>query len=187
MYLLLCLISELVYPGSNKLHLILQVWLEHISQSSWLFTAWNGTFSYLENKTLFSWSDDEEVIVTLWWCDRGRYWPFACECTTVDIEAHYSRNTDTTSFSLILCLSSVHSISFHHEHTKGVCTEKSLLAFTANKAAVSPRLTTFGCELVPKLLSWTNKETNQSTEENIFSQLHQSSFTVTCSIVKEPW
>lgn len=97
----------------------------------------------------------------------------------VDIEAHYSRNTDTTSFSLILRLSSVHSISFHHEHTKGVCTEKLLLAFTANKTAVSPHLTTFGCELVPKLLSW-------STEENIFSQLHQSSFTVTCSIVKEP-
>lgn len=59
---------------------------------------------------------------------------------------------------------------------------RSLLAFTAYETAAGPRLTTFSRELVPKSISWPNKET--STEKSTFSQLYQSSFAVTCSIVK---
>lgn len=128
------------------------------------------------------------------------YWPFACECTTVDVEAHYSSNTMTWHdnhspwFSVLnsehendIIQPSALSDRFHHEYDQEQCpsvhTEKSLLAFTAHKNSRQP--TTFGCELVPKSLSQTNKETDQSPEKKIFSQLSQSSFAVTCSIVKQ--
>ncbi len=76
-----------------------EVWLEHISQASQPFTARTCTFSYLKH-----YSTAAMMGTLLFHCGdvtEAEYWPFACKCTTVDVEAHYSSNT-MTQYNIIL-------------------------------------------------------------------------------------
>lgn len=109
--------SELVYPGAKKKKkktsnkktaLILRVWLEHISQASRLFTAWNGTFSYLRRRLLLRRGDATEA-------DTGRL-PANAQRWML---RHITAGTLTQHRSpWFLRLSSVHNIQFQREHMK---------------------------------------------------------------------
>lgn len=68
--------AKLLYPGPDETASKLQTRFKHISQASQPFTAWN-----LKNKTLFSSSDGDTVVMSqsqilaiCLWLHNGGYW-----------------------------------------------------------------------------------------------------------------